>query len=147
MMPTGDAAVQNKAGAVGFDGRITMELPGQGPIVDPGTEARTIAVQATEGCFGPASFDPVYVPGRVNLTNDEFNAAVMEVNGVLQRQSWFVNCCCPADQLRAKCSELTQRHAAKRVEFQIRTRDGIGIDMQGNPSPDEKCYLLVRQMV
>ena len=147
MMPTGDAAVQNKAGAVGFDGRITMELPGQGPIVDPGTEARTIAVQATEGCFGPASFDPVYVPGRVNLTNDEFNAAVMEVNGVLQRQSWFVNCCCPADQLRAKCSELTQRHAAKRVEFQIRTRDGIGIDMEGNPSPDEKCYLLVRQMV
>jgi hypothetical protein len=147
MMPTGDAAVQNKAGAVGFDGRITMELPGQGPIVDPGTEARTIAVQATEGCFGPASFDPVYVPGRVNLTNDEFNAAVMEVNGVLQRQSWFVNCCCPADQLRAKCSELTQRHAAKRVEFQIRTRDGIGIDMEGKPSPDEKCYLLVRQMV
>ena len=144
---TGDAAVQNKSGMVGFDGRLTVELPGQAPLVDPGSEARTIAVQATEGCCGPVRFDPVYVPGRVNLTNEEFNAAVMEVNGVLQQQTCLVNCCCPADQLRTKCSELTQRHAAKRVEFQIRTRDGIGIDMQGNPSPDEKCYLIVRQMV
>jgi hypothetical protein len=104
MMPTGDATVQNKEGTVGFDGCLTVELSGQGAIVDPGTEACTIAIQATEGFCGPASFDPVYVQGRINLKNDEFITAVME------RQTCLVTCCCLADQLRTKCSELTHQH-------------------------------------
>ena len=102
--------------------------------------------EANEGCCGPSSFNPAYMPGKIALTNEEFNEAVMEINGVLDNMIFFTNCFCPADPLRTKCSELTQRWANKRVEFAIKTKGQIGMDMSGNLFPDEKLFLVIRQM-
>ena len=118
-------AVQNSTGPVNVGlGGIAVDLPGQAPVVQHGTEHRTIAVQSTMGCCYRSQFYPHWEDGKLSLTPDEFHTAVKEINDSAA-PCWTFPCClcyCNKCKFESKCQELTQRHAAKRVHFHIHTR-------------------------
>lgn len=124
VMHTGPA-VQNDTGPVniGFGG-IAADIPGQAPVVQKGTEIRTIAVQSTPGCCFRSQFYPHWEAGKLSLTPEEFQSAVQEVNDAAAPCYCFVCCCCYCNKCKfqSKCQELNQKYAAKRVNFHIHTK-------------------------
>ena len=139
-----DARVQNCDGVL---------VPGQEPLVQPGMEDSTIAVQMTFGCL-LSSFDASYVEGYLSLPPTEFHSAVAEFNRVLRRPPvWsilFAPCCCVPccwrdSRLQRKAGELNRRFAAKGVRWTITTRLYQGRQAENEQNFKLAYFLVVEQ--
>ena len=153
------------------DGIVSIELDRR-PVVQPGTEHMTIAGEMHEDCCGCGNpnFDMQYQPGKVAITESEFDAAIMEMNSVLKRPLWWYLCyplVCPLSvctgerlglyettgpDLQRKAKQLSNKYAAQGVKFSIRRKQERIVDTDdyfGELDADisDTFFLLVRQGV
>ena len=152
--------VQNQTGSVNLHAAGIAFDMGNKPIVEPGSENRTIAIEMDEPCCGQDNFNAVYQP-KTSLTQAQFDEVIAEFNAVVKMSTLnivccpcfcMVECCCDVTKrkLRKKCEEMTTRYINQKVEFMLNTKDqlvvgGIWGDMDGHLFPDEKYFLIIRQ--
>jgi len=130
------------------------------PVVKPGEEGRTIAIEMDEPCCGQDNFNAEYQP-KTSLTKGQFDEVIAEFNAIVKMSTigiiccpfiCFADCCCDItkNKLRKKCTELSNKYAGQKVDFTLNTKDqlvvgGLWGDVDGHLFPDEKYFLLIRQ--
>ena len=152
-------AVQNRS--VGLqDVRVGVEL-NSAPVVQAGTEGSTIACQMKEGCFsigcGREWFPAKYEAGKVSLSKEEFDAAIADINAVLEKNvldyilcpfHWLTcdafDCSGYVQELQTECDKQTAKFSEKNVHFYIKTKTKVVVGWDG-PDVDDNVFLLVMQ--
>ena len=72
------------------------------PIVTPGMEHRTVAIQLTDrGCCKPGFYGE-YQPGKLNMSSDEFYDAI-------ERYEKVLSCCCSCTNPRRSKMVISQK--------------------------------------
>ena len=155
-------AVQNRSGGP-VDAkhlRVGIEVD-NAPVVQAGTEGSTIACQMKEGCFsigcGREWFPIEYESGKVSLSKEEFDAAIADINAVLEKNvldyvlcpfHWLTcdafDCSGYVAALDAECDKQTAKFSEKNVHFYIKTKRKVVVGWDG-PDVDDNVFLLVMQ--
>ena len=175
-----ERVVQNQSGGRGVNWGTggTGIMAGDNPIVPPGQEHCSIAGELQDDCCGwrgacgDQKFVMEFQPGKLSLTQHEFEECLAEFNSAIKKPSWYpypccivfhastCHCldeqrkgvCCATFKLETVAKNMTAKWAHKNLEFVICDRQEVLLDV-GVPCHDDCCgdnlmdvyYLVIKQ--
>jgi len=125
------------------------------PVVNPGTEHRTICIQMSDrGCCQPGYYGE-YEPGKVNLSPDEFYEAISSYNDKFLPCWTFFCClwpCCRNERHAHKVTRtLNEKYKSRNIRFRLDSRaelvTNVVADLKGDPNVhgETKHFLIITQ--